>query len=127
VTHFSTIAVIVIDVPAGGHEQEVAFWQTATGQPLQHYQKFPEYHGAQLPGKDLGFLVQRLHDGPARVHLDIHTDNLDAEVARLEQAGAVRVQQVNGWWIMQDPAGLPFCVIPEEPGTYTEENAQRWD
>jgi hypothetical protein len=127
VTHFSTIAVIVIDVPADGHEQEVAFWQTATGQPLQHIEKFPEYHGAGLPGKNLGFLVQRLNDGPARVHLDIHTDDLEAEVARLEQAGAVRVQQVNEWWIMQDPAGLPFCVIPEEPGTYTEENAQRWD
>jgi hypothetical protein len=127
VTHFSTIAVIVIDVPADGHEQEVAFWQTATGQPLRHIEKFPEYHGTSLPGKNLGFLVQRLYDGPARIHLDIHTDNLEAEVARLEQAGAVRVQQVNGWTIMHDPAGLPFCVIPEEPGTYTEENAQRWD
>jgi hypothetical protein len=127
VTHFSTLAVIVIDVPADGHEQEVAFWQAATGQPLQRIEKFPEYHGAPLHGPNLGFLVQRLNDGPARVHLDIHTDDLEAEVARLEQAGAVRVQQVNEWWIMQDPAGLPFCVIPEEPGTYTEENAQRWD
>ncbi len=126
-THFSTIAMVVIDVPADGHEQELAFWQTATGQSLRHSEQFPEYHGAKLHGQSLGFLVQRLSDGPARVHLDIHTDNLEAEVARLEQAGAVRVQEVNGWWVMRDPAGLPFCVIPEEPGTYDEQNAQRWD
>jgi predicted enzyme related to lactoylglutathione lyase len=127
VTHFSTITMVVIDVPAADHEQELAFWQTATGQQLRRYEQFPEYHGATLERPNLGFLVQRLGDGPARVHLDIHTDNLEAEVARLEQAGAARVRRVNGWWVMQDPAGLPFCVIPEEPGTYTEQNAQRWD
>jgi predicted enzyme related to lactoylglutathione lyase len=127
VTHFSTISKIVIDVPATDHDQELAFWQAAAGREFQHYERFPEYHGAPLYGDSLGMLVQRLGDGPARVHLDIHTDNLEAEVARLEKAGAVRLQQVNGWWIMQDPAGLPFCVIPEEPGTFTEQNAQRWD
>ena len=29
--------------------------------------------------------------------------------------------------LMRDPAGLPFCVVPDPPGTLTDANAQRWD
>jgi hypothetical protein len=36
--------------------------------------------------------MQRLDSGAPRVHLDIHTDDLDAEVARLERLGAESVQ-----------------------------------
>jgi hypothetical protein len=60
------------------------------------------------------------------VHLDIHTDNLDAEVERLESLGAQRVRQAAAWWVMRDPAGLPFCVITAPEGTLSEANAQRW-
>ena len=78
-------------------------------------------------GSDLYLLVQRLDEGPGRVHLDIHTDDLDAEVARLEKLGAERVQQVHGWWVMRDPAGLLFCVLPSQPGSLDDTNAHRWD
>jgi hypothetical protein len=47
-------------------------------------------------------------------------------VARLETLGATRVREVHGWWIMRDPAGLLFCVIPENVGELDETNAQRW-
>lgn len=124
--HYSTIAKIVIDVPAGAHDRELAFWQGAAGQELPQIWS-GEYHGGMLPGHDLMLLVQRLDAGAPRVHLDIHTDNLDAEVARLERLGAVRVSQVQSWWVMRDPAGLVFCVLPESPGSLTGENAQHWD
>lgn len=71
--------------------------------------------------------MQRLESGPPRVHLDIHTDSLDAEVARLERLGASRVQKVQAWWVMRDPAGLLFCVLPTSPGSLNHENAQRWE
>jgi hypothetical protein len=61
------------------------------------------------------------------VHIDIHTDDLAAEVARLEGLGAERVQQVNGWWVLRDPAGLLFCVLPEPAGSLNDSNAHRWD
>jgi hypothetical protein len=32
-------------------------------------------------------------------------------VARLEAIGASRVEQVNSWWLMRDPAGNLFCVV----------------
>ena len=126
-SHYSRIDKIVIDVPESAHDRELAFWQDATGGATGRSERYPEFHWAQLPGQDIAMLVQRLEDGPGRVHLDIHTDDLDAEVARLEALGAERVRQVHSWWIMRDPAGLLFCVIPEEPGRLNDDNAQRWD
>ena len=101
-------------------------WQGAVGQELPEVYS-AEYHGALLRGSDLMLLMQRLESGRPRVHLDIHTDDVDAEVARLEGLGAQRVQQVQTWWVMLDPAGLPFCVLPISPGSLNDDNARRWD
>jgi predicted enzyme related to lactoylglutathione lyase len=125
-THYSRLSKIVIDVSAADHDRELAFWSAAVGLPLTRFDAHPEYHGAPLHGTEFGLLIQRLGDGRGRVHLDIHTDDLAAEVARLEQLGAERVQQVHSWWILRDPAGLLFCVIPESAGSLNDSNAQRW-
>ena len=125
--HYSRLSKIVIDVAHADHDRELAFWNAATGLPLLQFCQYPEYHGAALHGQELGLLIQRLDDGPARVHLDIHTDDLAAEMNRLEGLGAQRVQQAHSWWVMRDPAGLVFCVIPEPPGRLNDDNAHRWD
>jgi catechol 2,3-dioxygenase-like lactoylglutathione lyase family enzyme len=127
VTHYSRLSVIVIDAPPDRHDAELAFWQGATGKQLTQYERHPEYHGGELHGEDLGLLVQRLDDGPGRVHLDIHTDDLEAEVARLEALGAEQVRRVDFWCVLRDPAGLLFCVVPEPQGSLDASNAQRWD
>jgi glyoxalase superfamily protein len=127
VTHYSRVAAIVIDVPDEQHAGELGFWRAASGAALTRYEQYPEYHGARLHGQSLGLLVQRLGDGEPRVHIDIHTDDLEAEVARLERLGAERVRRVNKWWVMRDPAGLMFCVVTDPPGSLTEHNAHRWD
>jgi hypothetical protein len=126
-THYSRLSAIVIDVPPADHERELAFWSAATGQPLPRLDGHPEYHGAVLPGQELGLLIQQLGHGAGRVHLDIHTDDLAAEIARLEELGAEQVQQVDAWWILRDPAGLLFCVVPAPAGSLNDSNAHRWD
>lgn len=118
---------VVIDVPGPDHDAELAFWRGATGQRLDRVARHPEYHWGQLHGQEFWILVQRIGEGPARVHLDFHTDDLEAEVARLTGLGAQRVDASRDWWIMRDPAGLLFCVVPDPPGTLTSENAQHWD
>jgi hypothetical protein len=128
VPHYGRLRIIVIDVPADDHDQELAFWQAAIGQELQRNQRHPEYHGTLLPHhRQVGLLVQRLGEGRARVHLDFHTDDVEAEVARLERLGARREQQVQDWCVMRDPAGLLFCVVPVKAGSLDDDNAQRWD
>jgi hypothetical protein len=125
--HHSRLDKIVIDVAPADHDKEVAFWSGATGRPLTQSGHYPEYHWGEIPGQDVGILVQRLDDGASRVHVDIHATDVDAEVARLEQLGATRIRQVHEWWIMHDPAGLPFCVIPDGAQRLTDDNALRWD
>ena len=127
-THHSRLYKVVIDVPADGVDSELAFWRGATGLALPPNPGFPEYFGSHLlHGQEFALLLQRLGDGAPRVHLDIHTDDLDAEVARLERLGAQRIQMVNFWWVMRDPAGLPFCVLPDRAGDLTDGNSTRWD
>ena len=125
-SHYSRVLKVVIDAPPDLHDQELAFWQGVLGQELPGIYS-AEYHGAFLRGNDLMLLVQRLGSGAPCVHLDIHTDDLDAEVARLERLGAKRMQKVQTWWVMRDPAGLLFCVLPVNRGSLNDENAQRWE
>jgi glyoxalase superfamily protein len=128
VPHYSRLRMIVIDLPADDHVQGLAFWQAAVGQELTRIEAHPEFHGAHLPHQQqLALLVQRLGEGPARVHLDFHTDDVAAEVARLERLGAKQERRVQDWYVMRDPAGLLFCVVPVKAGSLDDNNAQRWE
>ena len=123
-THRSRLYVAVIDVPADDHADEAAFWGGATGRPLRELDQ-PEFHGARLTDHS-ALIVQRLGDGDARIHLDIHTDDLDAEVARLEGLGAAVARRHEEWVVMTDPAGLEFCVVADPPGALTDDNSNVW-
>ena len=45
------------------------------------------------------------------MHLDIESDDIPAEVARLERLGARKVAEVRTWVVMEAPTGHRFCVI----------------
>ena len=70
--------------------------------------------------------MQELGDGAPRVHIDIHTDDVAAEVARLTALGAEEVDRVHDWAVMRDPAGLPFCVVQARPGELDGTAATDW-
>ena len=123
--HYSRISKILVDVPEPVHDAEVAFWEGAIGRDLPVFEGYPDFRGAALTPDGLGMIIQRIGEGAPRLHLDIHTTDLEAEVTRLEALGARRVRQSDDWWIMQDPARLVFCVIPD--GSLNEDNAKRWD
>ena len=124
--HFSRLSTIVLDVPADDEDTTVTFWRGALSAPLERVDRYPDFHGARLPGHDLVLLTQRLGTGQPRVHLDIHTDDLEAEVTRLEALGATRLDRHDRWWTMRDPAGLTFCVVLDRPGTLNITNATEW-
>jgi Glyoxalase-like domain len=68
-------------------------------------------------------LLQRTDDekvSKERMHLDLESDDVEAEVKRLEALGATRYdhQQERGFdfWVMGDPWGNEFCVLqPQLP------------
>jgi len=54
--------------------------------------------------------IQRVeHD--SRVHIDIETDDIASEVARLEKLSAAEVDRLERWVVMQAPSGQRFCVV----------------
>jgi hypothetical protein len=123
-SHRSLITAIVIDVESHQHAAEVTFWSGAVGKELVRL-SHPEYHGARLT-PTLVLLLQELGEGAPRVHVDIHTDDVDAEVARLEVLGASAVDRLDDWAVMRDPAGLPFCVVRAVPGELDDTAAAVW-
>lgn len=123
-SHHSLVTTIVIDVPSDVRADEVAFWSSASGCELIRL-THPEYHGARLT-PTLVLLVQELGEGAPRVHIDIHTDDLDAEVARLTALGAIEIDRVEEWAVMCDPAGLPFCVVQPPADRFDPAHAVEW-
>ncbi|WP_068165301.1 VOC family protein [Rhodococcus phenolicus] len=70
-----------------------------------------------LPGSEQKLGFQKVTDptpGKNRVHLDLGTEHLDDEVARLIAAGATEVhrEDMDGfrWVTLTDPDGNLFCV-----------------
>ena len=62
----------------------------------------------------------------SRVHLDIETDDIPAEVTRLEKLGAQVVDRLERWVVMQAPTGQRFCIVrAQRPGF--PKDANRWD
>ncbi len=65
--------------------------------------------------------VAEMKLGKNRMHLDLHVDDLAAEVVRLEDLGAHRVDpdliegHGHAWYVMADPEGNEFCVV-KRPG-----------
>jgi hypothetical protein len=123
-SHRSIVTAIVIDVPGEQHADEVAFWSGATGKDMVRL-SYPEFHGARLT-PTIVMLVQELGDGAPRVHIDIHTDDVAAEVARVVELGASQVERHEDWAVMRDPAGLVFCVVKAPPGELDDGPAITW-
>lgn len=110
--HKSRLGAVVIDCRTEDLDAAGAFWGAALGRPVKASDD-PLY--LDLEGEDdaVQIILQRVaHE--SRVHLDIETDDVEAEVARLERLGATRVAQVKRWWVMQAPTGQRFCVIPPQ-------------
>ena len=126
-THRSRLTAVLVDVPAADHEKAAAFWSGALGREGRRGTKFPEYHvlGQVTPG--IEFMIQATGDTAPRIHIDLETDDIDAEVARLTGLGATELERLHGWVIMRDPAGTVFCVVGIQIKDAFEQHATTWD
>lgn len=124
--HRSRLTALAIDVPDGVHRREADFWAAALGTGQRKDVDGDPYVDLDRRIGGLQVFVQRLGDGEARFHLDIETDDVDAEVARLEALGATRVEHGRSWWVMRDPADLLFCVVPPQTDDFPGD-AATWE
>jgi catechol 2,3-dioxygenase-like lactoylglutathione lyase family enzyme len=111
-----------IDAPAEVHDRTRDFWATALAAQPHQGVKYPEYHWFEHPAALMQVFVQDIGPASARYHVDIETDDIEAEVTRLLAAGAEVVDRQDGWVVLRDPAGLLFCVVPAEGDGFAEKS-----
>ena len=123
--HRSRIGIVLVDHPASSYDAAGAFWAGATGSTLEPEDETYSSVTA-LPG-GMKLEAQRLGDqSAARIHLDIETDDVPAEVARVVALGATVVQEREGYVVLNDPGGLVFCVVPVQTGDDFDRHARTW-
>ncbi|MBF5042913.1 VOC family protein [Aggregicoccus sp. 17bor-14] len=114
--HRSRLSNFVIDCQVEDLEAATRFWSAALGRKeVPADPADPNYRGLEAEDTEPLLLVQKVGHG-SRIHLDIESDDLEAEVARLEKLGAKRIGFVKRWWVMEAPTGQRFCVINPQRG-----------
>ncbi|MDH6628386.1 hypothetical protein M2271_006219 [Streptomyces sp. LBL] len=107
--HRSRVSALLIDTPEP--EAAAAFWSAALGaptSPVPSEEQFTSLHEA-IPGLEVA--VQAIDDAP-RFHLDLETDDVEAETARLLGLGATQVGRWLECRILRAPGGHLLCVLP---------------
>jgi len=125
--HHSRLCALLIDCHTDDVDKAARFWADALGRPvdLNHPGSRDSYRMLATPPDEPIVQIQRVSHG-SRVHLDIETDDIPAEVARLEALGAAVVDRLERWVVMQAPTGQRFCVVRiQRPGF--PKNANRWE
>jgi hypothetical protein len=125
--HKSRLAGFIIDCRTADLPEAARFWSQALGMAAEILpgQEGDSYVKLKVPDERLHIEVQAV-DHESRVHLDIESDNIEAEVKRLEELGAKRLQKVQTWVVMEAPTGQRFCIVrPQNKGF--EQDANRWE
>lgn len=120
---------MLIDHPHETATAASAFWSATLGSEQAAGAPPPDDPYTRLQVLPGGLLLEFQRTGagtPPRIHLDIETDDVAAEVARVIALGARVVEQRTGYVILQDPGGLPFCVVPVQTGGAFERGATTW-
>jgi len=108
--HKSWLTGFIIDCKTDDLDAAAHFWAEALRLPLRAdgdpgYRKLADGPGG------MNIEIQQV-DHPSRVHLDIRSTDVDAEVKRLEGLGAKPVSRIKDWVVMEAPTGHRFCVVP---------------
>ena len=123
--HRSRFAGIIIDCETEDLTAAAEFWSAALGYPQKADDGDDLYKSLQPHERETYVEVQKVSHA-SRVHLDIESDDIEAEVLRLESLGARRIKQLKDWWVMEAPGGHPFCVVPVQSETWPT-GAIEWD
>jgi predicted enzyme related to lactoylglutathione lyase len=124
--HRSRLAGFIMDCRTDDLERAAQFWSDALGVPLKPaaQEESPIYRQLMTGPSDLHIEVQKVtHD--SRVHIDIETDDIEAEARRLEALGAKRVGSVQTWCVMEAPTGQRFCLVRPQRADF-KEHANVW-
>ena len=109
--HHSRLSTIIIDCRVDDLKSAAEFWSRALGKPVASFDQDGEGYALLETAADEPVIEVQKVGHESRVHLDIETDDIEAEVKRLEALGAKRVEFIKRWWVMEAPTGQRFCVV----------------
>ncbi|HTD28047.1 MAG TPA: VOC family protein [Xanthomonadaceae bacterium] len=114
--HHSRLSTLVLDCRVDNLRDAATFWSNALGKPIVSLDQDGDGKYAELrTERDEPIILLQKVEHEARVHLDLETDDLEAEAARLEALGAKRIALVRDrWWVMEAPTGHRFCVVHKQ-------------
>lgn len=124
--HHSRISTLMIDCMDSRFEDCVLFWSRALGLPVK-----------RRPSPNQRYLNLGAVEGPLEIrlqrvardsgfHIDIETDAIPEERARLAALDAHPRERIKSWWVMEDPSGNPFCLVRPESDVLFSAGKQ-WD
>jgi hypothetical protein len=125
--HHSRLCAVLIDCRTSDVDEAARFWGEALGRPVDsnHPSSRGNYRMLETPPDEPIVEIQRV-DHESRMHIDIETDDISAEVERLAKLGAKVVDRLERWVVMEAPTGQRFCVVRvQRPGF--PKNANHWD
>ncbi|WP_259782865.1 VOC family protein [Aestuariispira ectoiniformans] len=122
--HKSRLGSFIIDCKSQDLDEAARFWGQALGYEVKRHPGDDRYAELKTASGEPTMEVQIVnHD--SRIHLDIETDDIAAEVSRLEKLGAKRIEDFPRWVVMEAPTGQRFCVVNPQRADF-EENAKTW-
>ncbi len=126
--HKSRLGAIIIDCKTEDLSEDSQFWGGVLASPAEPHEgrkkQKAKYVRLQVPPGETQVILQKV-DHASRVHIDIETDDINAEVKRLQGLGAKIVKKMDKWVVMEAPSKQRFCVInPVRPDFET--NANVW-
>jgi hypothetical protein len=124
--HRSRLYGLFIDTPRDDAPAAASFWSAALGVPARPVPGEEQFIALTGAVPDLTLDVQAVDDAP-RYHVDIETDDVDAETARLIGLGAVEVARWLECHVLRAPGGHLLCVVPvhSDPAVFTA-HARTW-
>jgi predicted enzyme related to lactoylglutathione lyase len=125
--HHSRLCSFIIDCRTDDLPEAARFWSAALGRPIRAGVDAAQdkYVPLEMHDDEPIVEVQKV-DHPSRVHLDIESDDIEAEVERLEALGAKRVEAIRTWVVMEAPTGQRFCVIRPQRNGELGPHANTW-
>ncbi|MCI0571302.1 MAG: VOC family protein [Myxococcaceae bacterium] len=114
--HLSRLSNFIIDCNTNDIDAATEFWSRALGRPVKPVTPDSGDYRELESGDDEPMVLLQKVDHPSRIHLDIESNDLEAEVKRLEALGAKRVAFVKRWWVMEAPTGQRFCIVRPQRG-----------
>ena len=125
--HRSRLSSLVIDCQVDDLAPHAEFWSKALGKPINSVDSEGDGRYAELATEaDEPIILLQKVAHPSRVHLDIESDDVDAEAERLVTLGARKVEKIKTWWVMEAPSGHRFCVIRQQRKPFGP-HANDWD